>query len=192
MRFVFLMPQTHQFLVDWEARARRITAEFRADCRNMLEDPILLRLVDELSAGSPDFARFWKQHDVLERQGGERRFLHPKRGEIAHLQATLRPDATPSLEKAAELAQSYATAPLLVRGHTDGKGSDSYNDALSLRRADAVAQVLQSRTGRTVKTEGLGKRQPIAPNTTPDGQDDPEGRQKNRRVQILIGVPKSQ
>lgn len=92
LRFVFLMPQTRQFLVDWEARARRITAEFRADCRNMLEDPILLRLVDELSAGSPDFARFWKQHDVLERQGGERRFQHPKRGEIAYLQATLRPD----------------------------------------------------------------------------------------------------
>lgn len=92
LRFVFLMPQTRQFLVDWEARARRITAEFRADCRNMLEDPALLRLVDELSVGSPDFARFWKQHDVLERQGGERRFQHPKRGEIAYQQATLRPD----------------------------------------------------------------------------------------------------
>ncbi len=92
LRFVFLMPQTRAFLVDWEARARRIAAEFRADCRNNLEDPALLRLVDELSAGSPDFARFWKQHDVLERQGGERGFLHPQRGEITYQQATLRPD----------------------------------------------------------------------------------------------------
>ena len=92
LRFVFLVPQTRQFLVDWEARARRITAEFRADCRNSLEDPALLRLVDELSAASPDFARFWKQHDVLERQGGERRFQHPVRGLIRYQQSTLRPD----------------------------------------------------------------------------------------------------
>lgn len=92
LRFVFLEPASRRFLVDWEARARRITAEFRADCRNSLEEPALLRLVEELSSASADFARFWKQHDVLERQGGERRFLHPVRGEIRYQQATLRPD----------------------------------------------------------------------------------------------------
>lgn len=92
LRFVFLEPRTRQFLVDWEARARRITAEFRADCRNSLEEPALMRLIEELTTASPDFARFWKQHDVLERQGGERRFLHPRRGEISYQQATLRPD----------------------------------------------------------------------------------------------------
>jgi len=92
LRFVFLEPLTRHFLVDWEARARRITAEFRADCRNGLEDPALIRLVEELTTASADFSRFWKQHDVLERQGGERRFLHPRRGEIRYQQATLRPD----------------------------------------------------------------------------------------------------
>lgn len=106
--------------------------------------------------------------------------------------ATLRPDATQPLEQAAELAQSYPSAPLLVRGHTDSKGTHAYNDALSLRRAQAVALVLQSKTGRPVKSEGLGKHQPIAPNTTSDGQDNPEGRQQNRRVQILMGLPKPQ
>ena len=92
LRFVFLEPSARRFLVDWEARARRIAAEFRADCRNSLEDPALLRLVDELTVASPEFALFWKQHNVLERQGGERRFLHPRRGEIRYQQATLRPD----------------------------------------------------------------------------------------------------
>ena len=92
LRFVFLEPQTRSFLVDWEARARRITAEFRADCRNALEEPALIRLVDELSAASADFARYWKEHDVLERQGGERRFMHPKCGAISYQQVTLRPD----------------------------------------------------------------------------------------------------
>lgn len=103
--------------------------------------------------------------------------------------ADLRPDAAPSLDKAAELIKSYATAPLTVRGHTDGKGTDAYNDSLSLRRAEAVASVLHRSTGRQARVEGLGKREPIAPNTKPDGRDDPEGRQQNRRVQILIGVP---
>ena len=92
LRFVFLEPQTRVFLVDWEARARRITAEFRADCRNSLEEPAMMRLIEELSVGSADFARFWKQHDVLERQGGERQFLHPVRGTIRYQQVTLRPD----------------------------------------------------------------------------------------------------
>ena len=98
----------------------------------------------------------------------------------------LRTDAAPSLDKAAELIQSYPNAPLLVRGHTDSKGSDAYNERLSERRADAVARELQTRTGREPATEGLGKREPIAPNETGDGKDNPQGRQLNRRVQILI------
>jgi transcriptional regulator with XRE-family HTH domain len=92
LRFVFLEPRARSLLCDWEIRARRITAEFRADCRNRLDDPALMRLIDELAAASADFARFWKRHDVLERQGGERRFLHPDRGLLLYRQATLRPD----------------------------------------------------------------------------------------------------
>lgn len=91
LRFIFLRPESRAFLVDWEVRARRITAEFRADCRSRLDEPALLRLVAELSASSPDFERFWKRHDVLERQGGERRFQHPRRGLIRFQQTTLRP-----------------------------------------------------------------------------------------------------
>ncbi len=100
----------------------------------------------------------------------------------------LRPDAASSLDKAAELIQSYPNAPLLVRGHTDAKGSDAYNDRLSERRAEAVARELQARTGRQPTTEGLGRREPVAPNLTGDGKDNPQGRQLNRRVQILIEV----
>jgi len=91
LRFVFLHPPTRNFLVDWEVRARRITAEFRADSRTRLEEPALLRLIDELSAGSADFTHFWQQHDVLERQGGQRSFQHPVRGLVHYQQVTLRP-----------------------------------------------------------------------------------------------------
>ena len=102
--------------------------------------------------------------------------------------AELRADAARSLDKAAELLKSYPQAPIDVVGHTDGKGGDAYNDALSQRRAAAVAAALQSHTGRPIATRGMGKRQPVAPNTTPDGRDDPDGRQRNRRVQIVIGA----
>ena len=71
--------------------ARRITAEFRADCRTRLEEPALQKLVEELTQASPEFSRFWKQHDVLERQGGQRDFRHPKRGLVSYQQLTLHP-----------------------------------------------------------------------------------------------------
>ena len=91
LRFVFQHPGAKQFVVDWEMRARRLVAEFRADCRSRLEEPELKRLVSELSQANPDFDRFWKQHDVLERQGGLRKFMHPKHGLISYQQVTLRP-----------------------------------------------------------------------------------------------------
>ncbi len=91
LRFVFLLPFARGFVVDWESRARRICAEFRADCRSRLEEPALQRLVGELVQDSPEFSRFWKQHDVLERQGGMRGFNHPQRGLVNYRQFTLRP-----------------------------------------------------------------------------------------------------
>ena len=89
LRFVFFEAQARHLLVDWEARARRICAEFRADSRKRLDEPELLQLVDELSAASADFARFWKLHDVLERQGGTRSFHHPQLGRVDYRQTTL-------------------------------------------------------------------------------------------------------
>ncbi|HSD36348.1 MAG TPA: helix-turn-helix transcriptional regulator [Rhodocyclaceae bacterium] len=91
LSFVFTSPTARALLVDWEIRARRITAEFRADCRTRLEEPALQKLVEELTQASPEFAQFWKQHDVLERQGGQRDFRHPKRGLISYRQVTLHP-----------------------------------------------------------------------------------------------------
>ena len=57
----------------------------------MTDDPELLGLIEDLSVASSDFVRFWKQHDVLERQGGERGFIHPPRDEVPCQQVTLRP-----------------------------------------------------------------------------------------------------
>lgn len=91
LRFVFQQAQARNFVVNWEIRARRLVAEFRADCRSRLEEPGLKKLVAELVSTSPDFDTYWKQHDVLERQGGERAFQHPTLGTLGYQQITLRP-----------------------------------------------------------------------------------------------------
>jgi outer membrane protein OmpA-like peptidoglycan-associated protein len=100
--------------------------------------------------------------------------------------AVLRPDATPALKKAAELLEGYPDAPVRIVGHTDAKGTDVYNDPLSLRRAQAVAAWLKAQGRSATSVTGAGKRQPVAENAHPDGSDDPDGRQRNRRVEILI------
>ncbi|MEO8248017.1 MAG: OmpA family protein [Burkholderiales bacterium] len=99
----------------------------------------------------------------------------------------LRADAKEPLAKAADLLRSYREAPVEIQGHTDSMGSDSYNDALSLRRAQTVARRLGELSGgRDFKVLGFGERQPIVPNARLDGSDDPDGRQRNRRVAIVI------
>ncbi len=91
LRLVFTHENAKEFIVDWEARSRRLVAEFRADCRSRLEEPELQSLVNELSLSSSAFEQFWKQHDVLQRQGGLREFHHPNRGLLRYQQVTLRP-----------------------------------------------------------------------------------------------------
>lgn len=103
--------------------------------------------------------------------------------------AEIRPDAENALKQAAGIVREKAKRGVRVEGHTDSKGSDSYNQTLSERRASSVKDWLVQKEGlRNVRfsTAGFGAKNPVAPNTKPDGSDDPEGRQKNRRVEIVI------
>ena len=103
--------------------------------------------------------------------------------------AELRPEADGVLRQLlAEVAARMKAPRYRVEGHTDGKGSDAYNLDLSRRRAESVKLWLTRNGGvaaASVGTEGFGRSRPVAPNTKPDGSDDPEGRQKNRRVEIV-------
>lgn len=101
--------------------------------------------------------------------------------------ADLRPEARPALGKVVAVLKSYPNATARIDGHTDGKGDDAYNLKLSQRRAEAVRKHLAAQ-GATLRmsTQGWGKKKPVVPNTGPDGKDDPEGRRKNRRVEITV------
>ncbi|XVX20247.1 OmpA family protein [Actinomycetota bacterium] len=71
-----------------------------------------------------------------------------------------------------------------IGGHTDAIGSDASNRTLSQRRAAAVAKAItDSRSDLKVDAKGYGESNPVAPNES-GGEDDPEGRAKNRRVEI--------
>ena len=102
--------------------------------------------------------------------------------------ATIRAEAEPTLAQIAKFIQSRGKAKVLIEGHTDAKGSGSYNAKLSDRRAAAVKNWFGKHglDPRIIETRGWGAAKPVAPNKKPDGSDDPDGRQKNRRVEITI------
>lgn len=100
-------------------------------------------------------------------------------------------EATISDEAANRLAELVDEAPdgasVEVVGHTDSVGSDADNQALSVRRAKAVAAVLEGdRPDLEVTATGRGESDPVEPNER-GGEDNPEGREKNRRVEITVG-----
>jgi transcriptional regulator with XRE-family HTH domain len=86
LRFLFLDPVAHARIEDWPGRARRVTAEFRADNGRHLDDPSVRVLVEELSRRGSVFAECWREQAVIGREGGERRFNHPKRGRLVYRQ----------------------------------------------------------------------------------------------------------
>jgi outer membrane protein OmpA-like peptidoglycan-associated protein len=97
-------------------------------------------------------------------------------------QASLKPGADLTLDRLASYMRANPHTRVLIEGHTDSVGSDSYNDALSQRRADAVERALIARgvADEDIRAIGRGKNFPVATNDTA------AGRQQNRRVEIVF------
>jgi len=99
--------------------------------------------------------------------------------------AVLLPRAVEDLARVAGQVREAGVTRLLVVGHTDSISSAESNQVLSEQRAAAVVAVLQPQLpGVTLSAEGRGETEPVAVETTDDGQDDPAGRALNRRVTI--------
>ena len=105
--------------------------------------------------------------------------------------AELKPEADSELQKAADIIRQKGKGLILISGYTDSKGTDAYNKRLSLARAQAVKNWFEAQgLHQNYQTEGLGAANPVAPNTNDDGSDNPEGRAKNRRVEIIVNKTK--
>ena len=95
LRFVFLDPAARRLIPEWEDRARRLLAEFRADYAHRFRDARLKTVVDALRQESALFAEAWKEHGVQHRAGGLRTFNHPKQGALRFEQHTFSPSERP-------------------------------------------------------------------------------------------------
>jgi outer membrane protein OmpA-like peptidoglycan-associated protein len=97
-------------------------------------------------------------------------------------QATLLPEARTRLDQVTAVLLTSRERNLVIEGHTDSQGSDSYNMDLSQKRADAVRNYLiqSGYQADLIHANGIGEGQPIANNS------DAEGRANNRRVEIVV------
>lgn len=103
--------------------------------------------------------------------------------------ADIQPEAAAALAEAAAVIGERSRGAVRIEGHTDGKGGEAYNQALSQRRAASVRDWFVQKEGLSQTdfiVAGLGESQPVASETNPDGSDDPQGRQRNRRVEIRL------
>ena len=91
-------------------------------------------------------------------------------------------NAQTNLSKLVDVLNRYPDTDITVIGHTDSKGTDTYNQSLSERRANAVISYLRGRNVATARltAKGMGESDPIATNDTD------EGRTQNRRVEFVI------
>ena len=104
--------------------------------------------------------------------------------------ADLTAAATKSLGALASAIRERHARGASIEGHTDAKGGDDYNQKLSEQRAAAVRDWLVA-DGAVAKGTPIvdhGETRPVAPNTRPDGSDDPEARARNRRVEVVLST----
>jgi outer membrane protein OmpA-like peptidoglycan-associated protein len=97
-------------------------------------------------------------------------------------ESTLMSSAKEKLDQVAKALIAVHARNLIVEGHTDSRGSESYNQGLSQRRADTVRDYLVQKgyPADRIQARGMGEGSPIADNASP------EGRANNRRVEIVI------
>jgi OOP family OmpA-OmpF porin len=96
--------------------------------------------------------------------------------------AVLKPEGKAKLDDLTDKVKGLNLEVIIAVGHTDSKGTDAYNQKLSVKRADAVKAYLSTKgfEASRIYTEGKGEAQPVADNKTD------AGRAKNRRVEIEV------
>ena len=99
----------------------------------------------------------------------------------------IRPGDAAVLDEAASTLKQKADIKVDVNGYCDAIGGEEYNLKLSQKRADAVVKYLEEKgiSESRLTAQGYGKTNFVAPNTNPDGTDNPDGRAQNRRVELV-------
>ena len=105
----------------------------------------------------------------------------------------IKSEALQTLRHVADILSKFQNSKTILEGHTDSVGDDDYNYNLSVKRANSVRNWFANNANispANLESVGLGETQPVAENTLPNGKDNPEGRKKNRRAEIVINKTK--
>ncbi len=148
---------------------------------------------DQANAANAAAAASANQAAELQRRIEELQFKVTDRGLVLTLgdvlfatgQSDLIAGATSHLSKLADFLNKYPDRNVLIEGYTDSTGGQSYNQALSERRAESVRGYLMAHgvDGTRISASGKGMSNPIA------GNDTATGRQQNRRVEVIVSNP---
>jgi transcriptional regulator with XRE-family HTH domain len=96
--FVFMNENLRQILVDWEAHARLVIAQFRVNYSRFVGDPWFAELINALEVASPEFRLLWTEHDILGRTDGCKEIDHPLVGRLALSYVVFKVADSPNLE----------------------------------------------------------------------------------------------
>lgn len=100
----------------------------------------------------------------------------------------LTPASHPALDKLVDMLKAHPQMEIEISAHTDNTGSAAYNQQLSEKRALNCVAYLEGKgiDRKRLQYKGYGATKPVAPNTHPDGTDNPAGRKLNRRIELRI------
>jgi transcriptional regulator with XRE-family HTH domain len=96
--FVFMNENLRQILVDWEAHARLVLAQFRVSYSRFVGDPWFVELINNLEIASPEFRLWWTEHDILGRTDGRKEIDHPIVGRLELNYVVFKVADSPNLE----------------------------------------------------------------------------------------------
>ena len=167
-----------------DAEARRLQAakdQSDAEARRLQAEQKQQELIDSEKRAADALAELARIAAVREEERG---LVVTLSGSILFQSAksNLLSSAQVKLDQVAHALLAVRARNLIVEGHTDSQGSDSYNQGLSERRADTVRDYLvqSGYPGERIQSRGMGEGSSIADNASP------EGRANNRRVEIII------
>jgi outer membrane protein OmpA-like peptidoglycan-associated protein len=175
---ILLAARTNQ--VDSANRATIAANRAKEDANRATDDAKVAR--DQATENS---ARLQAELDALKAQPTDRGLVLTLGDVLFETgSSTLSPGAGRNMDRLVQFLTDHPERMVQIDGFTDSVGTDSYNQDLSQRRADAVRYELVSRgiSPARIATQGYGKAYPVA------GNSESSGRQLNRRVEVVIGT----
>ncbi len=173
------------------AGCEKPTADNGAASANMAENASVNVMAANVADNVAETPRSILRPEVVEKEEPPR--IEPVEAVIAFGASPMKLDdaARKAIDAVIDAPATKAGGAITLRGHSDSRGNDGDNMVASRIRTELVRDYLVEKgiAKDRITLVALGEGRPIAPNVKEDGSDDPEGRAKNRRVEIVVVAP---